>query len=247
MKTIALYSIKGGVGKTAAATNLAYLAAKDRYSTLLCDLDPQGSASYYFKIRPNKKLNSKKLMKGGDKLLNMIRATDYENLDLLPADISYRNLDLKLDKEDKSSGFLKSALKGVKNHYDYILIDSPPNITLLSENIFNSADVVIYPFIPTTLSKITFDKLLALLKEKSMKTEKIHSFFSMVDSRKKLHGQIIAEMNQSNLNFLKTMIPFRSDIEKMGIYCEPIVHTKPRSDSAISFENLWMEIKTILQ
>jgi len=90
MTILAFYSIKGGVGKTAAAVNLAYLSSRDGYKTLLCDLDPQGSASYYLRVRTPKKFNSEKLLEGGKKVDRAIRGSDYENLDLLPADFSYR-------------------------------------------------------------------------------------------------------------------------------------------------------------
>ena len=93
MKTIALYSIKGGVGKTAACVNLAYLAAKGR-TALVCDLDPQGASSFYFRIQPKSKYNSRKFLKGGKRIAKAIRGTDFSGLDLLPADMSYRNLDI---------------------------------------------------------------------------------------------------------------------------------------------------------
>jgi len=102
MKIIALYSMKGGVGKTAAAVNLAYCAALDGKSTLLVDIDPQASASYYFRVKPGKKHNVGSLVKGGKKLDKNIRETDFENLDLLPAHLSYRNLDLVLDDLKKA-------------------------------------------------------------------------------------------------------------------------------------------------
>ncbi|WP_419661135.1 putative cobyrinic acid ac-diamide synthase [Desulfosarcina variabilis str. Montpellier] len=94
MKSIALYSIKGGVGKTAACVNLAHLAARKRGPTLLCDLDPQGASTFYYRIQPKRKYNSRKFLKGGKKIDKAIRGTDFENLDLLPADLSYSNLDI---------------------------------------------------------------------------------------------------------------------------------------------------------
>jgi cellulose biosynthesis protein BcsQ len=96
VKTIAFYSIKGGVGKTAACVNLAYLAATEDAATLLCDLDPRGPSTFYFRIQPKSKHNSRKFLKGGKRIGKAIRGTDFEGLDLLPADLSYRNLDILL-------------------------------------------------------------------------------------------------------------------------------------------------------
>ena len=77
MNILAFYNIKGGVGKTASCVNLAYLAAAGGEPTLLCDLDPQGSASYYFRIRPSAKYSSRKFLKGGKKIAKNIKGTDF--------------------------------------------------------------------------------------------------------------------------------------------------------------------------
>ena len=97
MKIYATYNIKGGVGKTTAAVNLAYLSAADGYRTLLWDLDPQGAASFLFRIKPRVKGGGKALIRGTKALDDAIKGTDFENLDLLPADFTYRNMDLLLD------------------------------------------------------------------------------------------------------------------------------------------------------
>ena len=97
MKVVATYSIKGGVGKTSAAVNLAALAAGDGLRTVVWDLDPQGAATYLFRIKPKVKGGGRRLIRERDPLAVM-KGTDIEGLDLLPADFSYRNLDLELDR-----------------------------------------------------------------------------------------------------------------------------------------------------
>ena len=90
MKIISVYSMKGGVGKTATAVNLSYLAANEGKSTLLCDLDPQAASSYYFRIKASKNFKPNKFIKGGKEIDKNIKGTDYQYLDLLPAKLSHR-------------------------------------------------------------------------------------------------------------------------------------------------------------
>ena len=246
MTILALYSIKGGVGKTAAAVNLAYLSSCDGFRTLLCDLDPQGSASYYFRIRAPKKFNSKTLLKGGKKVDRAIRGSDYENLDLLPSDFSYRKLDLALGNRARSKKWLKELLTPFEDEYDFIFLDCPPNITLLSENVFFAADYILLPFVPTPLSLLTYDKLLKFFNKSKLDQTRIIPFFSMVEQQKKVHKDVIREMEE-NGHFLKCPIPYAADIEKMGIYRQPIACTQPSSKATSSFEELWNELKGIIR
>jgi cellulose biosynthesis protein BcsQ len=101
VKIFATYNIKGGVGKTTAAVNLAYLSAADGCRTLLWDLDPQGAASFLFRIKPRVKGGGKALIRGTKALDDAIKGTDFDHLDLLPADFTYRNMDLLLGGGDK--------------------------------------------------------------------------------------------------------------------------------------------------
>jgi len=234
--------MKGGVGKTAAAVNLSYCAAVAGNNTLLVDIDPQASASYYLRIKPAKKHNVGSLIKGGKKIDKNIRETDFENLDLLPAHLSYRNLDLVLDDLKKPEKQLKSILSPLKKEYTYVFIDCPPNITLVSENIFNAANLIILPLIPTTLSKLTFDKLMDFFKEMKLKKSRIYTFFSMVEKRKKLHKELIEELPAKKKRFLKSIIPYSTDVEKMGIQRAPLVSYNKRSAASVAFYNLWEEI-----
>src|SRR5216684_9315022 len=120
MKILATYNIKGGVGKTTTAVNLSYLAAQDGLRVLLWDLDPQAAASFLFRIRPRVKGGGKALIRGTRSIDDAIKATDFDNLDLLPADFTYRNLDLLLDAAKKPARRLTTLLAPLRADYDVI-------------------------------------------------------------------------------------------------------------------------------
>ncbi len=244
MITISVYNIKGGVGKTAAAVNLSYLAAQEKKRVLLCDLDPQSSATYYFRVKPKIKSGLKPFVKG-KKLEKNIKGTDYEFLDLLPADFSLRNMDIVLDNVKGSKQRLKEILKSFKGEYDYIFLDCPPNITLVSENIFYASDLILVPVIPTTLSCRTFEKLLSFFKKEKLGIKKIIPFFSMVEIRKNMHKDSIETLKKQYPYFLESRIPYSSFVEKMGIYREPVGCFSPRSVPARQYEALWAEVKKL--
>jgi chromosome partitioning protein len=240
---IALYNIKGGVGKTAAAVNLAFLAAQERKKVLLCDLDPQGSATYYFRIKAKIPSGVKPLLKGKKKLEQNIKGTDYKNLDLLPADFSLRNLDIILDNVKRSKKRLKESLDSLKSAYDLIFLDSPPTITLLSENIFYASDLILVPVIPTTLSIRTFQKIIDFFKKEKLNANKIIPFFSMVENRKTLHKQSMEKLYKEFPFFLQTKITYSSIVEKMGVYREPLGCFSPHAVPTKLYRSLWSEVK----
>ena len=243
MKTIAVYNIKGGVGKTATAVNISYLAARDGRQTLLCDLDPQGSASYYFRVKAKVKTGKKSILDGGKSIHKSIKATDYEGLDLLPSDFSFRNLDISLDHKQKSKTTLRSTLKSFKNEYDLIFLDCPPNITLVSENVFRAADMILVPIIPTTLSLRSYKTLLDFFKRKKLSSKILLPFFSMVERRKKMHQEIMAKMSRDTQVVLKTVIPYSAIVEQMGMHRKPLLDYSFNSVAANAYEQLWQEIK----
>lgn len=242
MPVIALYNLKGGVGKTAAAVNLAYLAARSGGPVLLCDLDPQGSASYYFRIQAPKKLTAGRFLQGGKQIDRNIRATDYANLDLLPSSFSLRNLSLKLHAKKKPRARLAKILKPLGRRYAMIFLDCPPSINLESENVFHAARLILVPFIPTTLSLVSYNKLIDFVDSKNFSKQRIVPFFSLVDRRKRLHKDMITQMHASSNDFLQTEIPYSSEIEKMGLQREPIVASRPHCRASIAFQELWQEV-----
>ncbi len=242
MKIVAIYSSKGGVGKTATAVNLAYTASLHGQSTLLCDMDSQGAASYYFRIRPKKKFNSNKLLDG--KIEPYIRGTDFENLDLLPAHFSFRNLDISLNQMGgkKNGNALKEVFAPMASEYDVLFLDCPPNLTLLSESIIQVCDVLVTPVIPTTLSMRALDQLLKLFKLLDADKKKMSAFFSMVEIRKRMHGSIVSKYRKYPL-FMKTAIPFMAEIEKMGLHRQPVGANGRRSQAGLIYKRLWSEVE----
>ncbi len=243
MRTLAIYSNKGGVGKTAAAVNISYLAARAGNSTLLCDLDPQSSATYYFRVKPGLKSGARVLIKGGGRAYKNVKGTDYENLDLLPSDFSLRNLDVIFDKLRRPKKRLKKILEQFNDEYDIIILDCPVTISLLAENIFHAADHILVPMIPTTLSVRALRQLLSFFKKRGYDTGKINAFFSMVDLHKKMHKELMVAVSKKFKNVLKSFIPYLSQIEKMGIYREPVAVFAPQSAASMAYENLWDKIQ----
>ncbi|AEC19193.1 ParA family protein [Pusillimonas sp. T7-7] len=243
MKIIACYSNKGGVGKTATSVNLAYAMAASGYRTLLCDLDPQGASGFYFRVKPSKKLTNTAFFKDAEKFTDAIRGSDYENLDILPANISFRDFDVFLSQMRNSHNRLQKSLKAVKDDYDVIVLDCPPTISTLSENVFRSADAIVVPVIPTTLSERTFEQLISFFKENKLPVQKLHGFFSMVQGVKNLHLETMEAMgNKFRKRFLQTHIPFASDVERMGVHRAPVMATSPNSAAGQAYGTLSEEI-----
>lgn len=246
MRIIACYSNKGGVGKTATSVNLAYSFAAQGYRTLLCDLDPQGASSFYFRVKPSKKLNEGAFFKDAEKLAAAIRGSDYDHLDILPANLSFREFDVFLSNVRKSRSRLKKALDAVEDDYDIVLLDCPPSISTLSENVFRCADVVLVPVVPTTLSQRSFEQLLNFFDENQLPKQKLKAFFSMVQGVKALHSETIDTMSaEHKKQFLKARIPFASAIERMGVERAPVMATAPGSAAAAAYNSLASELLSL--
>lgn len=240
MRILGIYNIKGGVGKTATAVNLAYLAARQGLRTLLWDLDPQAAATFYFRIQPKVK-GSKKLLQGRRDLDEVVKGTDYDGLDLLPSDFSYRNMDMLLGEAKKPTLQLLRLLRPLSENYDLVVLDCPPSISLVSENIFRAADALLVPTIPTTLSQRTLLQLLDFIEGHQMTTP-VYSFFSMVDRRKRMHHEVMAADPDPRCRPMQAVIPYASDVERMGFERRPVGDFAARSVAGQAYETLWDEV-----
>jgi chromosome partitioning protein len=242
VRVLATYNIKGGVGKTATAVNLGYLSAQSGTRTLIWDLDPQGAASYYFRIKPRIKGGGRKLVRGKLEIDSRIKETDFPGLDLLPADFSYRHLDLELDKTKRPVRQIGRLLKPLAKEYDLLLIDCAPSISLVSESVFRAADVLLVPTVPTPLSLRTLLQLLKSLKSVKSKRLGVFPFFCMVDRRRSLHRGTADLAQEIPIPFLRTEIPYSSLVEQMGARRAPLHVFAGSSVPAQAYEALWKEI-----
>jgi len=236
-RIVATYNIKGGVGKTSAAVNLAYLAARDGRRTLLWDLDPQGGSTYLFRIKPKIRGGGNKLVQLKSDVETLIKGTDHAGLDLLPADFSYRHMDLALDRFNKPTRRLARVLKPLNGEYDWVFLDCPPSISLVSESVFEAADVVLIPIVPATLSSRTIGQLDAVVadaREQGGRAE-VLAFFSMVDRRKKLHREVMDRLRSERTDVLDADIPSSVEVERMGVERDAIASFAPHGRAAPAY------------
>jgi chromosome partitioning protein len=238
---VAVYNMKGGVGKSTAAVNLAYLAAASGARTLLWDLDAQAASSFAFRVHPQVEGFGKKSLRQIDTLTEAIKATDYDNLDLLPADFAYRNLDRFLERLGRPDRDLAEVLRKLGRGYTHVLLDCPPGLSALSENVFGAADLVLVPTIPTVLSLRTLARLVEHFGHRGEGT-KVTAFLSMVDKRKALHRHISEWAGQYPEFFLSAQVPYASVVEQMSARRMPLAVVARQDAATTAFDTLWSEV-----
>jgi cellulose biosynthesis protein BcsQ len=247
MQIVGVSNIKGGVGKTTTAVNLAFLAASTGRRTVLWDLDPQGAATYLLDGEANERVSARKLVRGRRVLPEILAPTRFENLALLPADTSYRNFDIHMSAEKHPTRRLMMMARPLQDHCDLLLLDCPPGISLLSENVLRAADAIVVPTLPAPLSLRMLEQLQSFVAAEGWSDLALLPFFSMVDRRRSLHQQVIAEARSRFPSMLSVEIPYWSEIERMSARRAPLPAFAPRSPAAEIYAALWSEIDARLQ
>jgi chromosome partitioning protein len=240
VKILATYSIKGGVGKTTTAVNLSFEAASTGARVLLWDLDPQGAATFFFRVKPRVKGGVSRLLGRRGELAANIKESDVSGLHLVPADFSLRHLDVHLtDGGGGSTESLAALLEPLTDGYDVAILDCAPGITLGSEAVFCAADALLVPTVPTTLSVRTLEQLTTFLDDGAAT---VLPFVSMLDRRKTLHRQLVESLADAEPRFLTTTIPNASSVERMALHRAPLGEFAPRSTARKAFADLWAEV-----
>lgn len=249
MKRLAAYSIKGGVGKTTATVNLAFAAATTGVRTLVWDLDPQGAATYFMRIAPGLPGGAEGLVARRGELAPHVRATDVVGLDVVPADVSLRHLDLHLHDGRKAARRIGQLLAGVEDDYDVVLLDLPAGVSLTTELVVDLADALLVPMVPTPMALRTLEQLVTLVASRHPSDREppaIWPFVSMYDWRRPLHRQLLQSLVAAPTPFLTTAVPLSSAVERMGTARAPVGHLAPRTTAARAYAELWTELATRL-
>ncbi len=246
MRVIAFYNLKGGVGKTASAVNIAHLASRSRLRTLLWDLDPQGAGSWYLGSDEMATFSAKKVLKRKVSPADLVVNTAYDRLSLIPADFSYRGFDLDIERFVNSGAALKRTIDPFGETYSLAVLDCPPSLSRLAEEVFAIADAIFVPVIPTPLSLRAFEQVRAFMKKKKLGHKHLYPFFTMVDMRRNLHRDLVRNPPDALRRLMFPAIPYSTMIEKMGETRAPVTAFAPGHPAAHAYQRLWEDIASVI-
>ncbi|NLD77158.1 MAG: ParA family protein [Acidimicrobiales bacterium] len=244
MHVVAVTGLKGGVGKTSTAVNLAALSAGEGRRTLLWDLDPQGAATYCLDLKPKLKGGALKLLGGGRGGLSRVaRTSSVANLEVVPADGSVREVEKILSASAKPHKIIRRLVAGAKDDADVVVMDCPPGLGHVVEAVAAVADVLLVPVVPEPLPYRALERFRAFLADtRSAGPELLAPFLSMVDQREPMHRRVEAQI-RSDGGFLAAAIPESSAVARMGEEQVPSVISSPRSLASQQYQLLWAETK----
>ncbi len=242
MRVVAVTGLKGGVGKTSTAVNLAALSALEGRRTLLWDLDPQGAATYCLDLKPKLRGGATKLLRGGrGGLAGVAKLCSVEHLEVVPADHSVREIDKVLSVSGKPGKPIRRLLAGTKGSADVVVLDCPPGLSSVVEAVATVADVLLVPVVPEPLPFRALERFSTFLTETHAASPEILApFLSMIDRREPLHRRVEAEIRETG-RFLAAAIPESSAVARMGEEQVPSVISSPNSLATTEYRKLWAE------
>ena len=247
-RIIAITNQKGGVGKTTTAINLSACLAEAGQRVLAVDFDPQGNTTSGLGLEKGNLDNTVyELLMGECKLEECIFQSVQERLDVMPSDMDLSGAEIELLDIQNKESILKDYLEKVEDKYDFIIIDCPPSINLLTINALTAADTVIVPiqceyYALEGLSQVL--KTVALVQKKMNPHLEIEGVvFTMYDSRTNLSLEVVENVKEHlNQNIYKTIIPRNVRLAEAPSYGMPINQHDSRSSGAESYRLLAAEV-----
>lgn len=247
-KVIAFSNQKGGVGKTTTCVNVSACLAGLGKKVLILDLDPQGNATSSLGVEKNDNLKSiYNVIVGETAIEEVVRRTKYKNLDIIPADINLAGAEIDLVQMDNREKILKNALDKIKNSYDYITIDCPPSLGLLTVNALTSSDSIIIPILCEFLSLEGLTQLMNtvwLVKQHlNSKLEIEGVVLTMKSARSNLVNEVSAEIRKFfDKKVFNTAIPRNIRVAEAPSYGESVIDYDPKCKGAVAYMELTQEL-----
>jgi len=174
----------------------------------------------------------------------IVEPSRYPLLEVMPSRFSNRKLDEHIASQRKTRTVLRRVLRPVRSTYCWVFLDCPSGASRLAENIFDAADAILVPLIPTPLSIRSFEEITVFFARKKLDRSRIIPFFSMVETRKRLHRETMELFLAREASTCRSIIRALSDIERMGVTRRPTAHFRPRSEAGLAYRALWDEIKS---